>query len=112
MENIIVTNLINAKGNPTANQFVIDYYENDNHCRAFQSYSSRVCEVKIHGDSNFRKVVKFGCDWDYSRTTMKHLNEFLRQNGCEALNSADVIRKAIKNGFKDDIKVIYDDTMC
>ena len=112
MEKMFISSLINSNGNATVNQFVIDYYEDGKHYRAFQSYRSRVCEIAIHGNENFRKVVKFGCDWDYSRTTMKHLNEFLRQNGCEALNGAEGIRKAIKNGFKDDIKVIYDDEMC
>lgn len=106
----MVANLINAKGNPTANQFVIvekDYI-------AFQSYQSRVCEIFPNGGMGFEKVVRFGEDWDYSKTTMKHLAEFLRQNGCECLASAKDIREGIDRGharYNQRIAVIYDPTM-
>lgn len=114
--NEIVSNLINANGNATANQFVIDYDSNvtKEHYRAFQSYRSRVCEIALNGGMGFRKVVKFGADWDYSRTTMKHLSEFLRQNGCGVLASAKDIREAIDRGHArhdQSIAVIYDPTM-
>lgn len=112
--NEIVSNLINANGNATANQFVIDYDSCGNHYRAFQSYCSRVCEIALHGGMGFDKVVRFGADWDYSRTTMKHLNEFLRQNGCGVLASAKDIREAIDRGHarhNERIAVIYDPTM-
>lgn len=97
-----VEQLINANRNPNANQFVI--YDNDK--TIFQSYNSIVCEIK-------NDVVKFGCDWDYSRTTMKHLNTFLRDNGFAHLTGADTIRKAIKKGETErGYKVIYDPDMC
>lgn len=82
-----VYNLINSNGNSVANQFVIE----DGDCIAFQSYRSRVCEIK-------NGVVTLGRHWDYSKTTMKHLNEFLRQNGFYNLIGAKAIREAIKNG--------------
>lgn len=86
---IRVEQLINANGNPNANQFIIYDYENNR--TLFQSYDSIVCQIK-GGD------VTFGSDWDYSRTTMKHLNTFLRDNGYSWLCGADKIRKAIKSG--------------
>lgn len=104
---MLVSQLINANGNPNANQFVIS----DDGYVAFQSYESRVCEITR--DENLNRVVKFGCDWDYSRTTMKHLAEFLRQNGLYELASSQAIRKAINKGYIKDgrVKVIYDETM-
>lgn len=104
-----VYNLINSNGNATANQFIIegkDYI-------AFQSYRSRVCEIR-EGGLGFYKVVVFGRHWDYSRTTMKHLAEFLRQNGLYDLVGASEIRKAFDRGYvynNENIAVWYDDTM-
>ena len=103
----MVSNLINAKGNPTVNQFVI--FENDS--ITFQSYNSKVCKITNNGKN---LVVTFGRDWDYSRTTMKHLNEFLAQNSLLNLTSAKDIRTAIKNGYmwqNKSVKVVYDETM-
>ena len=114
MNDMMVSNLINANGNATANQFIIDYYSCGNHYRAFQSYRSKVCEIAVHGGGGFRKIVRFGADWDYSRTTMKHLSSFLRQNGCGCLDNAKAIREAIVRGYaKQDptIAVIYDSSM-
>ena len=108
----MVTNLINAKGNATVNQFVITEEEKER--TAFQSYDSLVCEIYTQHTLGFRKVVRFGVDWDYSKTTMKHLCEFLRQNGCGCLASAKDIREGIDRGharFEPDIAVIYDPTM-
>ena len=111
----MVANLINAKGNPTANQFVI-YEENivtKKPVIAFQSYDSRVCEI-CAGSLGFEKIVRFGRDWDYSKTTMKHLCEFLRQNKCDVLASAKDIREGIDRGHArsdEAIAVIYDPTM-
>lgn len=112
----VVSQLINANGNPTANQFIINYVSSvtNKPYVAFQSYQSRVCEIAINGGMGFRKVVRFGCDWDYSKTTMKHLAEFLRQNDCGCLASAKDIREAIDRGHArhdESIAVIYDPTM-
>ena len=106
----MVANLINARGNATANQFVIV----EDGRISFQSYESRVCEICTKHTLGFEKVVRFGADWDYSKTTMKHLNEFLRQNGCSVLASAKDIREAIDRGharYNEAIAVIYDPTM-
>ena len=103
---MLVSQLINSNGNPNANQFIIS----DSGYVAFQSYESRVCEITR--DENLNRIIRFGYDWDYSRTTMKHLAEFLRQNGLYELASAKAIRKAIKDGqTKNGLKVIYDENM-
>lgn len=107
---MIVSQLINRNGNPAANQFVI---HEDNGDIAFQSYSSRVCEIRFHGGMGFDKVVVLGRDWDYSNTTLKHLRIFLEDNGVDMGYTAD-IRKCIERGYilgNESVAVIYDDTM-
>lgn len=66
---IKVVQLTNDKGNPAANQFVLF----SGNCIYFQSYDSVVAEYnKITGD------LTLGQDYNYSKTTMKHLLIFIR----------------------------------
>lgn len=105
----MVTNLINENGRAVANQFVI----NEKDTIAFQSYASRVCEIR-KGGMGYEKVVVLGKDWDYSKTTMKHLCGFLRQNGLGIMASAKDIREAITRGharYDEAIAVWVDATM-
>lgn len=95
----MVSNLINSKGRAVANQFVISTLKGV----SFQSYNSLVCTIEDG------KII-FGRDWDYSKTTMKHLVSFLNQNGI-LFDSVAEIRKAIKNGFYDNYIVIYDENV-
>lgn len=116
MSDVMVSQLINANGNANANQFVLHYNSNvtGKPYVAFQSYDSRVCEISLDGGLGFRKVVKFGRDYNYSTTTSKHLSEFLRQNGLSCLASAKDRADAIKRGHArtdESIAVIYDETM-
>lgn len=89
-----IENLVNEKGNRVTNQFVI---KNGNTV-AFQSYNNMVCEIRP-ASMGFEKVVVLGEDWDYSRTTMKHLGNFLKQNNLEFLAGAKNIREAIDRGY-------------
>ena len=89
-----IDNLVNEKGNRVANQFII---KNGN-IVAFQSYDSMVCEIRP-ASMGFEKVVVLGKDWDYSRTTTKHLGNFLRQNNLEFLAGAKNIREALERGY-------------
>lgn len=97
--NAIISNLINDNGNATANQFVIS----DGSSVSFQSYSSLV--VRVHG-----KQVTFGCDWDYSRTTLKYVRQFLKGLGL-TFGSTDAIRKAITTGQAFGYEISYDANM-
>lgn len=96
---MLVSQLINRNGNPNANQFIII----DNGLIAFQSYDSRVCEIR-------GREVTLGADWYYSRTTLKHLYTFLDDNGLSSLRDSKSVRKAIKEGQTSDgrYKVLYD----
>ena len=84
----MVQQLINDNGNPSANQFIIKTKK----ATYFQSYDSVVC--RLDGIN-----IILSMNWDYSKTTMKHLYMFIRQNGFYRFSSANDIRKAIKDGL-------------
>ena len=84
----MVYQLINDNGNYASNQFVIK----TNKATYFQSYRSVIC--KLDGVN-----IILSNNWDYSRTTTKHLYMFLRQNGIYNLSSAKEVRDAIKEGW-------------
>lgn len=84
----MVQQLINDNGNPSANQFIIKTKK----ATYFQSYDSVVC--RLDGIN-----IILSMNWDYSKTTMKHLYMFLRQYGYYTISSAKDIRKAIKDGL-------------
>lgn len=101
-----VWNLINANGRTVANQLVIE----DGNKIYFQSYDSLV--AKIEG-----KVFTLGREFDYSRTTSKHLHTFMEEYALGILyriqqeipsykSFSDMLRKAIKKGI-----VQYDEDM-
>ena len=74
-----VSQLINAKGNPANNQFVIEGQTKEgNKTTTFQSYETTIA-MEINDNSNFG-VVETVIDTDalnYSKTTSKHLFIFL-----------------------------------
>lgn len=102
-----VQQLINSRGNATANQFIIT----DGNTITFQSYNSIIAVMKNYPQLN----ITFGRDWDYSRTTMKHLNTFLKDYCNLDIQGANNIRKAIKRGHTTSyglqIDVVYDSEM-
>lgn len=91
------------------NQFIME----DDKKTIFQSYDSIIAVF----DKEKRDLI-LGCDWDYSRTTLKHLYIFLRdviyynmtpeqrQNIMDALQSANT-RKAIQK-LIDNKKINYE----
>ena len=106
----MIANLINDRGNAVKNQFIIT----EGNTTAFQSYSSRICEIVKPCGMGFDVLVRFGCDWNYSQTTAKHLYSFLRQNGLEILASKQAIDEAIERGYarlNEAIAVVYDESM-
>lgn len=74
-------------GNAVANQFIIT----TNNGTYFQSYSSIVAKVDKNGQ------VWLSSYWDYSRTTMKYLYQFLSEFGWYDIN-ANEVRRLIKVG--------------
>jgi hypothetical protein len=65
-----VYNMESARsGRPVANQFVIV----DDNKLVFQSYDSMIIEI-----DKATSTITFGKDWNYSTTTAKYRNEFLK----------------------------------
>lgn len=60
----------------------------------FQSYNSVICEIDF---GNFE--ITFYKDFDFSKTTSKYRNEFLKNNNFANLASTKAIEKAIDDGF-------------
>ena len=73
-----VKNMRSVNGNKVANQFII---EDDNKI-TFQSYNSEI--VTIDYDA---KTITVGCDWDYSTTTGKYRNMFMRDYGFREMDN-------------------------
>lgn len=105
----MVTNLINASGNAVKNQFVIT----EGSTIAFQSYDSRVCEIRGKG-MGYDNVVVLGRDWNYSQTTTKHLYKFLKDNDLTIIADRKSLLEAIERGHArqdEAIAVWVDETM-
>lgn len=84
-------NLINDNGRPAANQIVISY----NGVTTFESYGTPICDVTDKGKVFLNKTF-----WDYSRTTLKHLYIFLRQQGYNVRSKKDVEKRIANGEFK------------
>ena len=72
----------------------------------FQSYNSIIAKIDKNG------TLFLGNDWNYSKTTMKHLVSFLRQNGLGVLGCAKDIYEAIDRGHarNDEAIAVWVDT--
>ena len=104
-----ISNLVNERGNRVVNQFEIV----NGNTVAFQSYNSIVCEIRP-ASMGFEKVVVLGKNWDFSRTTTKHLGNFLKQNNLEFLAGAKNIREALERGYarhNESVAVWLDETL-
>lgn len=66
----------------------------------FQSYDSIVAKYSKDG------VLTLGCDWNYSRTTIKHLSRFIREYTNKNIQGIKEIEQAIENG-----RILYDSDM-
>lgn len=87
----MISQLINNNGNYAANQFVIK----TENAIYFQSYQSVIAKIE-NGE------LTLSLNWDYSKTTSKHLYIFLQDYGHGKYNSfcsANKMRNAIKSGY-------------
>lgn len=73
-----VRNMVNSKGNTIANQFIIE----DGNLVVFQSYNSKIIEF-----NSATRLMKVYPDWDYSKTTLKYLKQFIEENTCYSYGS-------------------------
>ena len=85
--------------NKANHQYVIDTHTTI----TFQSYDSVICNIDQE-----QSIITFGADWNYSVTTAKYRNEFLKQQGLPALANTGAIQKAITEGYFIHYRVLYD----
>lgn len=94
MKNIRISQLINDRKNGATNQFVVETDKG----RYFQSYDTIIAFVPYNSDD-----IVLSNDWEYSKTTSKHLYIFLRDYTNFYVNS----RKDILRGIKEKkVKVV------
>lgn len=89
-----ISNLVNDNGKHAVNQFLVETTERI----YFQSYE-RIIAVK---DNNNGKIT-LSQDWDYSKTTSKHLYIWLRDYTRHRVSGRDDVAELIENGT---IKVV------
>jgi len=91
-----ITQLLNENDDPVANHFVISKKAGTDY---LQSYDSIVCKVVEGGTTTF------GTDWDYSRTTLRHLKGFIGGNKTtkELQHLVDVGLIEVNNNLKEEI---------
>lgn len=85
-----VTNMNSPRtGKPVANQFIIM----DGDITVFQSYYSTIATI-----DGYHYTMTIGRDWDYSVTTGRYRNEFMRRYGFDDMDSLDGMRVALDSG--------------
>ena len=98
-----VKNFTSETGKAIPNQFIIT----DGQTKAFKSYDSIIVEQRGAG-GGFDDVVIFGKDYNYSTTTSKYLNKFLKMLGYKEIANSRDREKAIERGmFYSGNKAIY-----
>ena len=95
----MVVNNLKVHGRSVANQFVL---HNEDNLYIFQSYESTIARVDLD-----KATIDIYRDFDYSRTTARHRNNFFAQLGFDEIATTKGIKKAIKNGKINGYKVIY-----
>ena len=99
-----------STGKAIPNQFIIT----DGKTKAFKSYNSIIVEQRGAG-GGFDDVIIFGKNYNYSTTTSKYLNKFLKMLGYKEIANSRDREKAIERGmFHSGNKAIYisvDDTL-
>lgn len=86
-----VQNMISEKtGRAIANQFLIS----DGDVVMFQSYDSPIVEIDYKNNT-----IRVYQDWNYSRTTAKYRNQFMREQGFHGLATKDGFAKCMNDGY-------------
>lgn len=88
----MITQLIYSKTDRAVNNHIVEIKDREIN---LYSYNSLVCSLR--DTSQCDKIIVFGRDYRYSRTTMKYLVDFLRQNGFTELDSMADVDKMLKH---------------
>jgi hypothetical protein len=87
-----ITQLINARGNAVANQFIITDGDNV----TFQSYKSKIATY----NQTTKELTLYSNMWDYSNTTRKHFASFVNSFTCFKYSSKKAFEFLIKSDSK------------
>lgn len=90
-----IRNMQSPRGNDVPNQFIIETSKG----RYFQSYDSIIAFLPWEIMGNVSGIKLDENYWDYSRTTMKYLCQFLRHHTSDAINSKKDIEQRIESGY-------------
>ena len=91
MNSIHVENMRSPQSDrPVANQYIIT---DDEQGKIFQSYQSTIAVCTDDGQIDLDETY-----WDYSRTTLKYLKEFLGQTTSKRITSKKEIQAKIDSG--------------
>jgi hypothetical protein len=86
-----VQNMMSRNGNKVANQFIINTYFTDGDIcstKVFQSYDSAIVQIDNYNNGTYQVTLDRNY-WDYSVTTGKYRNQFLRETKKETLAKID-----------------------
>lgn len=109
---MLVTGMINNKGNVVKNQYIIEIRNEKEYLIFFQSYESIVCKIDFK-----RRIVSFGKNYDYSVTTRKYLLKFLQDSGFDVdsihkINDSILIGKIKTCGIaQKEYKCLYEENL-
>lgn len=91
-----VKNMTSNNGNQVPNQFIIEDRQSSHTLTVFQSYKSTIAKVAWEGDKRIVTLDEFY--WDYSRTTLKYLGQFLHETIWTSFNTKADIQAKIDSG--------------
>ena len=85
-------NLIYSKTGRNVNNHIVEIKDKEIN---LYSYNSLICSLR--DTTQCDKIIVFGRDYRYSKTTMKYLVDFLRQNGFTDIDNIKAVDNAIEH---------------
>ena len=94
-----VKNMTSTNGNKVANQFIIT--DEERNTITFQSYNSEIVRIDYHNET-----ITIFPDYDYSTTTGKYRNKFMRDYGFRDMDNKKSFEYYMKLGAIGKYKII------
>ena len=94
-----VKNMTSTNGNKVANQFII--MDEEHNTITFQSYESEIVRIDYHNET-----ITVYPDYDYSKTTGKYRNKFMRDYGFRDMDNKKGFEYYMELGTIGNYKII------